>query len=190
MHHATAILTTTTPRMPHQLPEIEHDDDDNHGVQSFPSFADQQLEHERAEEAARDAAHKASKDAHKATTKAGESAKDFGKKAESKGEELKKKAGAESEELKKKASAEGKKVKQEAKEAEDWADKNKGNPVVIGNVVAIAALGGLLGFGAYKKYNAGELTWKVAGAWAGVVGLFAAGDYYVSQYVSSRWRRQ
>lgn len=38
-----------------------------------------------------------------------------------------------------------------------------------------------LGFGAYRKYAAGELTWKVVGAWAGVVGLFAAGDFYLSQ---------
>ena len=155
--------------MPHHVPEIAHDDSDVHSfdtsssehINSIPSFADQQLEAERAEEEAAEAAKEAK-----------QSAKDFGKKAQSKGEELKKKAGTE-----------GKKAKQEAKEAEDWADENKGNPVVIGNVVAVAALGGLLGFGAYRKYSAGELTWKVAGAWAGVVGLFAAGDYYVSQYV-------
>jgi hypothetical protein len=27
------------------------------------------------------------------------------------------------------------------------------------------------------------LTWKVVGAWTGIVGLFAAGDYYLSQWV-------
>ena len=61
-------------------------------------------------------------------------------------------------------------------------EENKGNPVVVGNAVVIAALAGLLGVGAYRLNKAGELTWKVAGAWAGVVGLFAVGDYYVSQY--------
>ena len=47
--------------------------------------------------------------------------------------------------------------------------------------MVIAAVGGLLGVGAYRMQQAGTLTWKVAGAWAGVVGLFAVGDYYVSQ---------
>jgi cobalamin biosynthesis Mg chelatase CobN len=157
-------------RMPDYIPEIAHDDSGVHSLdsldsthlQSASSFEDTEREAEQAEElkeATDNAAHKAE-----------QSARDFGRKADEKAEELKKKA-----------SADGKKAKQEAKEAEEWADKNKGNPVVIGNVVAVAALGGLLGFGAYKKYNAHELTWKVAGAWAGVVGLFAVGDYYLSQ---------
>lgn len=50
-----------------------------------------------------------------------------------------------------------------------------GNAVVI----AITAIG--LGVGAYQKNKKGELTWGVVGAWAGVVGIFAAGDYYLSQ---------
>jgi len=58
--------------------------------------------------------------------------------------------------------------------------ENSDNPVFIGNAVTITALGGLLGFGAYKKYTAGELTWKVAGLWAGAVGLFGVADYFVS----------
>lgn len=53
----------------------------------------------------------------------------------------------------------------------------------IGNAVAVVAISTGLGFGAYRKYAAGELSWKVVGAWTGVVGLFAAGDYYLSQYV-------
>ena len=168
--------------MPDYVPEIMHDDSGVHSLdsldsthlQSAPSFAAQQREAEEAEEKARQHAREEAEELRQATdnavNKAEQSAKDFGRKAEEKAEELKKKAGVE-----------GKKAKQEAKEAEEWADKNKKNPVVIGNVVAIAALGGLLGFGAYKKYNARELTWKVAGAWAGVVGLFAVGDYYISQ---------
>ena len=168
--------------MPDYIPEIAHDDSGVHSLdsldsthlQSASSFADTEREAEQAEEKAaqhaRETAQELKQAGDNAATKAEQSARDFGRKADEKAEELMKKAGVE-----------GKKAKQEAKEAEEWAEKNKGNPVVIGNVVAVAALGGLLGFGAYKKYNARELTWKVAGAWAGVVGLFAVGDYYVSQ---------
>lgn len=60
-------------------------------------------------------------------------------------------------------------------------EANKDNPVYVANAVAVAALGAGLGFGAYSKYVKGELTWKVAGTWAGVVGVFALGDYYLSQ---------
>lgn len=49
------------------------------------------------------------------------------------------------------------------------------------NAVAVVAISAGLGFGAYRKYAAGEFTWKLVGAWAGVVGLFAVGDYYLSQ---------
>ncbi|KAK5710857.1 hypothetical protein LTR17_018667 [Elasticomyces elasticus] len=73
-------------------------------------------------------------------------------------------------------------IKQEAKEADEWAGKNKGNPVVIGNLVVVAALGGLLGTNAYRMHKAGTVTWNVIGAWTGVVGLFAVGDYFVSQW--------
>jgi cobalamin biosynthesis Mg chelatase CobN len=177
-----ALVLILLARMPDYIPEIAHDDSGVHSLdsldsthlQSASSFADQQREAEEAEEKAashaREQAAELKKAGNDAATKAEQSARDFGNKAEQKADELNKKA-----------KSEGKKVKKDAKEAEDWADKNKGNPVVIGNVVAVAALGGLLGVGAYRKYNAHELTWKVAGAWAGAVGLFAVGDYFVSQ---------
>ncbi|KAK3074264.1 hypothetical protein LTR53_003425 [Teratosphaeriaceae sp. CCFEE 6253] len=85
-----------------------------------------------------------------------------------------------------KAKIQGKKgyaeVKREAGEAEEWAEKNRGNPVVIGNLMAMSALGGVLGTNAYHMHKAGTLTWNVFGAWAGAVGLFAFGDYIVSQW--------
>ncbi len=84
-------------------------------------------------------------------------------------------------EAKKVANKKGAQAKSKAKEAEKEMRENSDNPVVVGNAVVIAALSAALGLGAYRKYAAGELTWKVAGAWAGVVGLFAAGDYYLSQ---------
>ncbi|KAI9733808.1 MAG: hypothetical protein M1818_007075 [Claussenomyces sp. TS43310] len=74
-------------------------------------------------------------------------------------------------------------AKAKAKKAAGKAERNSDNPVFVGNAVAVVALSAGLGFGAYRKYAAGELTWKVAAAWTGVVGVFAAGDYYLSQRV-------
>jgi hypothetical protein len=70
-----------------------------------------------------------------------------------------------------------------SKKGKSRVQENSDNPVVIGNAIAVAALSTGLGFGAYQKYAKGELTWKVAGAWAGVVGVLAVGDYYLSSYL-------
>ena len=78
------------------------------------------------------------------------------------------------------ASDAAKKTKKEGKKVKSNLQANSDNPVYIGNAVAVVALSAGLGFGAYRKYAAGELTWKVVGAWGAVVGLFAAGDYYLS----------
>lgn len=72
-------------------------------------------------------------------------------------------------------------AKAKGKKAMHSLEANSDNPVFIGNAIAVVALSAGLGFGAYRKYAAGELTWKVVGAWTGIVGLFAAGDYYLSQ---------
>lgn len=80
-----------------------------------------------------------------------------------------------------KADKAGKEAKAKGKKAKSNLEANSDNPVYIGNAVAVVALSAGLGFGAYRKYAAGELTWKVVAAWSGVVGLFAAGDYYLSQ---------
>jgi len=74
-------------------------------------------------------------------------------------------------------------AKEKAKKVAGHVDRNSDNPVFIGNAVAMVALSAGLGFGAYRKYAAGELTWKVVAAWTGAVGLFAAGDYYLSDYL-------
>jgi len=73
-------------------------------------------------------------------------------------------------------------AKDKAKKAVDRVEKNSDNPVYVANAVAVVALGGALGLGAYRKYVKGELTWKVVGAWAGLVGLFAAGEVYLSKW--------
>jgi hypothetical protein len=72
-------------------------------------------------------------------------------------------------------------AKEKAKKAAAELEKKAENPVYVGNALVVLALSAGLGFGAYRKYVSGELTWKVVGAWTGLVGLFAAGDYYLSQ---------
>jgi septal ring factor EnvC (AmiA/AmiB activator) len=74
-----------------------------------------------------------------------------------------------------------KEAKAKGKRAKARLEANSDNPVFIGNAVAVVALSAGLGFGAYRKYAAGELSWKVVGTWTGIVGLFAVGDYYLSQ---------
>jgi hypothetical protein len=96
------------------------------------------------------------------------------KEASDKAAEDAKKAEAKAKELKDKAKA-------KASKAESRIKANSDNPVFLGNALVVGILGTVLGVGAYRKYASGELTAKVVGAWAGVVGLFAVGDYYVSQ---------
>ncbi|KAK8189513.1 hypothetical protein BKA81DRAFT_307867 [Phyllosticta paracitricarpa] len=86
--------------------------------------------------------------------------------------------------IREEAKAKEEKAKAKAKKGGRRLRENADNPVVIGNAVTIGVVGAALGFGAYKKYNAGELSWKLAGAWAGAVGLFGVAEYYLSKYVS------
>jgi cation transport ATPase len=180
---------------------IEHTDDEVHAlvdvdgphISSVPSdFKTQEIqtetqaERQRLEAEAHDKAEQAKKDAEqvKAHAKAQEAKKQAEDKAEEvkeKAQDVKEKAEAKAQHVKEKADEVKEQAKQKASKAADKAKANSDNPVVLGNTVAVVALGGLLGFGAYRKYSAGELTWKVASAWGGVVGLFALGDYYASQ---------
>lgn len=73
------------------------------------------------------------------------------------------------------------KEKARAKKEAQFARDNANNPVVLGNALTLGIFGTVLGVGAYRKYVRDELSWKVVGAWAGVVGLFGVADYYVSQ---------
>lgn len=191
------------------LPEIAHDDTDVHsidssssdqlravgGVNKQPSYADQQLAEEQAEKArktahqkaeevsaaAQDFKARADKDAHRLSKEASDKAKGLEKDAEKKFDQFKDAAGKEYSKAKKELSKGAEEAKKDARKAEQWAEKNKSNPVVVGNAVVITALAGILGVGAYRLHKANALTWKVAGAWAGAVGLFAVGDYFVSQ---------
>ncbi|KAF2771893.1 hypothetical protein EJ03DRAFT_349109 [Teratosphaeria nubilosa] len=189
-------------KVPATVPEILHPDSGVHSIDSLssdtvkiPSYADQQkAEEERAAAEAREAANQVSNDAQgfgkKAESEAQRLQAQTAKKAqqyEKEGEKAYEKAKGEAKDaygkVKKEVKQDSKEVEREVKKAEVWAEKNRANPVVIGNVVVVGALAALLGTGAYRAHQAGTLTWKVAGAWAGVVGLFAVGDYYVSSYL-------
>ena len=191
-------------KVPHPVPEIMHEDSGAHTsdnplsqkIKSAPSHATQQEQAEERASEARD-------DALRVADESSEQGKEFAAKAQSELERLEKQAGQTYDEMsaeakqdfaqwkkqaqkeyasvKKEVQQDGRKARDQAQKAGKWTEENKGNPVVIGNAVAITALAGLLSAGAYNMHQKGTLTWKVAGAWAGVVGLFAVGDYYVSQ---------
>jgi len=61
------------------------------------------------------------------------------------------------------------------------------NPIFFGNAVLVGVLGTVLGVGAYRKFAAGELNWKTAGIWAGVVGLFAGVDYWATSILYKKY---
>ncbi|KAK5116558.1 hypothetical protein LTR85_009183 [Meristemomyces frigidus] len=122
-------------------------------------------------------------EASKAADSAGKNYNEFKASASEDTEDIKESAEKNYSKFKQEASKEAQHAKQDGKKAEEWTEKNKGNPVFIGNVVVIGALGALLGTNAYRMHKANTLTWQVAGAWAGVVGLFAVGDYYVSSWL-------
>lgn len=77
-------------------------------------------------------------------------------------------------------------AKEKAKKAGIMAKNNADNPVVLGNVILIGLLAGGLGYGAYAKHRAGQLTWQVAAMGVGIAGAFAAGDYFLSSWVSPK----
>lgn len=133
-------------------------------------------------------ANQAEKDVKQTADKAEKELKQAADKAGKKYEEVKGKAIDEYENNIKPAVKEGvEKGKKEGKKAEQWADKNKENPVVIGNAVALAVLGGVLSIGAYRMHSQGRLTGQVVAATAGALSLFAVGDYYVSQFFFKKY---
>lgn len=111
----------------------------------------------------------------------GKKYQEFSQEAKESYAKWKKEAAAEWKKARKEAGVEGRKAKAQAQRAGEWADENKDNPVVIGNVVVLSALMAGLGAGAYRLNQQGRFTWQVAGIGAGVLGAFAVADYYVSQ---------
>ena len=58
---------------------------------------------------------------------------------------------------------------------------NTGNPVILGNAVLATVLSAGLGFEAYQRYTQGQLSWNAIGLGAGLVGLTAGVDYFISK---------
>lgn len=74
------------------------------------------------------------------------------------------------------------KDKDRTREEEGFSlSRNLGHPVVIGNAVLVGLLGGVLGLGGYRRFLDGRLSWRVAGAWSGVVAAYGVVDYLVSR---------
>ncbi|TQS39249.1 hypothetical protein Golomagni_00233 [Golovinomyces magnicellulatus] len=74
-----------------------------------------------------------------------------------------------------------------SKKSGDRPDGDAGDLVLLFNTVAVIAIGSGLGFGAYQKYTAGELSWKAVGLWAGVVGAFAMANFNLTQFFTSNY---
>ena len=71
--------------------------------------------------------------------------------------------------------------KKEEDRAAGFARDKAANPIVLGNALTVGVLGSALGWAAYRRWARDELSWAVVGSWAGAVGLFALGDYYLSK---------
>lgn len=138
---------------------------------------------DKAEKNAKQTADKAEKDVKQAADKAGKKYEEIKSQAVDEYEEIKDKAVDQYENNVKPAVERGvEKGKKESKKAEQWAEKNKDNPVVVGNTVALAVLGGVLSIGAYRLHSQNRLTGGVVAATAGALAVLGLGDYFVSQY--------
>ncbi len=134
-----------------------------------------------AKEKAIDASEKTKEKSATYAQEAKEKASEAAQYSKEKGSEFADGASANYDNAKKSASKGAKEAKSEFKSASQDISDNRDNPVVIANGVLIVAASAALGYGAYTKHVAGELTWKFAGIWAGAVGAVAVGDYYLSQ---------
>lgn len=55
--------------------------------------------------------------------------------------------------------------------------------MVIGNALIWGIGAVAIGYGAYQKHSEGKLDGQLMATVAGVVGVFAVGDYFASKYV-------
>lgn len=84
-------------------------------------------------------------------------------------------------EVKKKADSKAKEAKAAAKREAEHLDKNKDNPVYIGNYILWTLTAAAVGYGAYQKSAEGKLDAKLAGTVALGLGALGAADYFVSK---------
>ena len=68
------------------------------------------------------------------------------------------------------------------KEKKQGANPYTKNPVIVINAASIASVAVLLMVGAYKKRQAGALTWGLVGYWTAGLMAFGTADYFASRY--------
>ncbi|KAF8249815.1 hypothetical protein K440DRAFT_598042 [Wilcoxina mikolae CBS 423.85] len=87
------------------------------------------------------------------------------------------------------AAAEKEKEKKEPSKAEKKQPVKSyaSNPIVLGNGLGIAIVSIVLGLGAYKKHQSGQLNWKLAGTWGLLVATLAGADYCLSNYLFKKY---
>jgi len=81
------------------------------------------------------------------------------------------------------AHEQGEKAKKDKKQGVE----HFGNPVVAINAISVAGALVLLVIGAFKKRQAGALTWKLVGFWTAGLAAFGTADYFVSSYLFKKY---
>ena len=142
----------------------------------------QQKASEMSEEGQKKAS-KLSKEGREAASNAPQRVSELGHEAADKASDIYNHPSENYDKAKRAAAKKSEQAKDSAIHTRDDISANRDNPVIIGNAVVITAICAGLGVGVWKKYSAGDLSWKIAGLWAGAVGVFAVGDYYLSQYL-------
>lgn len=101
--------------------------------------------------------------------------------AEEEAQKAEKKAKDAAAKAEKKAKEAADKTKKQFNDLKDLAQKNRSNPVVLGNVVVVGALAAVFGTRVYKRWQVEGFDWQFAGITAGAIGAFATADYFVSR---------
>ena len=71
-------------------------------------------------------------------------------------------------------------AKAKARKVGEIIKANADHPVVLGNTVLAVLLVGGLGYVGYTKHRACQLSWKLVGIGAGIVGAFSVADYFLT----------
>lgn len=90
-------------------------------------------------------------------------------------------------ELKEEAERVAQAAKQKAQRAKELAKKNSDNPVLVGNAVLMGVVAAVLGYGAYKRYQTGPVSWQTVGGWVGVIAAVGLADTFVSRWLVQKY---
>lgn len=72
------------------------------------------------------------------------------------------------------------KAKGKARKVGEIIKTNADNPIFLGNAFLAVLLASGLGYVGYTKHRAGQMSWKLVGIGAGIVGAFSTADYFLS----------